>query len=72
MDKNRLISTILNEIKDPALRDKLLAQVAEAESTPGTDSFVLNELDRLGIDSEAAKDLLGCQLPRPKGRSLKG
>ena len=56
MDKNQLIATILTEVKDPALRDKLLAQVA-TESDPARGSFVLGELEKLGIDPQAARGL---------------
>ncbi|WP_303785775.1 hypothetical protein [Azovibrio restrictus] len=57
MDKQQLITKILTEVKDPTLRDRLLAQVAEAE--PAQPSRVLAELSSLGIDPEAARNLAG-------------
>lgn len=62
MDKNHLIATILTEVKDPALRDKLLAQVAQENDAPEGKSIVLGELEKLGIDSGAAQELAGFHL----------
>lgn len=62
MEKDRLIATILTEVKDPALRDKLLAQVAQGSDAPEQKSIVLGELEKLGIDPSAAKDLAGFHL----------
>ena len=45
MDKSQLIATILSEVKDPALRERLLRQVAEEEKTSDhSPSIVLSEL----------------------------
>lgn len=58
-----MIATILNEVKDPALRDKLLAQVAsEGEKKDAEPSLVFSELSKLGINPQAAKDLVGFEI----------
>jgi hypothetical protein len=63
MDKSQLIATILSEVKDPALRERLLRQVAEEEKTSDhSPSIVLSELQKLGIDPDAAKSLAGFHL----------
>lgn len=49
MEKSRLIATILSEVKAPALRERLLRQIAE-EKDPGSSSLILSELEKLGTD----------------------
>lgn len=56
--KTQLVETILTEVKDPAVREKLLAQLATGgEGKEESSSIVLRELDKLGIDTKAAKGL---------------
>lgn len=62
MDKSQLIATILAEVKDPILRDKLLAQVVDASNQSAGQSLLLSELEKLGVNPQAAKDLVGFQL----------
>ncbi len=63
MEKSQLIATILSEVEDPALRERLLRQVAEEEKgDKDSPSIVLSELQKLGIDPDAAKSLAGFHL----------
>lgn len=63
MDKSQLTATILTEVKDPALRERLLAQLAaEGERKDSSSSVVLSDLSKLGVNVEAAKDLAGFHL----------
>lgn len=63
MDKQQLVETILTEVKDPVVREKLLAQLAAAgEGKDSSSSMVLRELDKLGIDAGAAQGLAGLYL----------
>jgi hypothetical protein len=55
MDKSQLISTIMNEVKDPELRERLLKEVIVNENKDG--SIIYGELEKLGINVDAAKDL---------------
>lgn len=46
MDKNHPIATILTEVTDPALRDKLLARVAQESDAPEGKLIMLGELKK--------------------------
>lgn len=55
MSKKDLIERIMNEVKDEELRDKLLAEVISDTRSANDDSIILSELEKLGLDAEAAK-----------------
>jgi hypothetical protein len=59
MDRKALIETIVNEVKDEELRDKLLKQIAEDDTPPSEPSLVKRELDLLGLNPDAAQQFLG-------------
>lgn len=62
MSKEELIAKIMTDVSDENLRNKLLASVAEGGPKGGSrESIVLNELEKLGINPNAAKDVFSFQ-----------
>jgi len=56
----QLIQQIMNEVKDPALRDSLLMKIAGDSSVKSDKSLIVSELNKLGLEvnQEAAEDLV--------------
>ncbi len=50
-----LIEKIMTEVKDEETRDKLLKAVADESNAKNNDSTIMNELEKMGINTGAAK-----------------